>query len=73
MNISSDGNLSLSKEYSNNNLFGPMFYSWCNCPLKPNPIKHYICLKSDKQFTFKFDFRDLSAVLQLSCLLAVFL
>ena len=31
MKVGSGGDLDLSREYSKK-LFGPMFYSWCNCP-----------------------------------------
>ena len=36
MKVGSAGNLGLSREYSLK-LFGPMFYSWWNCPLKTWP------------------------------------
>ena len=32
MKVDSGGNLDLSRKYSKK-LFGPMFYSWCNCDL----------------------------------------
>ena len=32
MKVGSGGNLGLSREYFKK-LFGPMFNSWCNCPL----------------------------------------
>ena len=44
--ISSGGNLGLSREYRKK-LFGPMFYSWCNCPLRIN------CLMSFSLFVFQ--------------------
>ena len=33
MKVGRDGNLGLSREYYKK-LFGPVFNSWCNCPLK---------------------------------------
>ena len=38
MKVGSGGNLSLSREYSKK-LFGPMFYSCCNCPLRTHLYK----------------------------------
>ena len=45
--VGSGGDLDLSREYSKK-LFGPMFYSWCNCPLKKDS-KVYILFKEGFQ------------------------
>ena len=37
MKLGSGGNLGLSREYSKK-LFGPMFYSWFNCPLRSSHV-----------------------------------
>ena len=37
MKVGTGGGLALSREYPKQ-LFGPMFYSWWNCPLKQVPV-----------------------------------
>ena len=38
MKVGSGGNLRLSRNYSQKP-FGPMFYSWCNCPFSMSSIR----------------------------------
>ena len=41
MKVGTGGNLDLSREY-HKKLFGPLFYSWWNCPLRLIHISHTI-------------------------------
>ena len=45
MMVSSGGNFGLGREY-HKKLFGPMFYSWWNCPL--SKISNVMCLTQAK-------------------------